>query len=61
MADLDGENNLNPSEKDNEKQRLSPRDIEAPPNAESRNFNENDILGDFDTDEKGKMVLLEDD
>ena len=29
-----------------------------PPNAELRTFNENDILGDFDRDEKGNVVVL---
>jgi hypothetical protein len=30
----------------------------VPPNAGQRSFNENDILGDFDIDEKGHFVLL---
>jgi hypothetical protein len=28
------------------------------PNAELRTFNENDILGDFDRDDKGNIILL---
>lgn len=33
--------------------------IDVPPNAELRTFNENDILGDLDRDEKGNVVVLE--
>lgn len=33
--------------------------IEAPPNPENRNFNENDVLGEFDRDERGNLILLE--
>lgn len=32
--------------------------VEAPPNSDKRNFNENDILGDFDRDEKGNVIVL---
>ena len=32
--------------------------IDVPPNAELRTFNENDILGEFDRDEKGSVVVL---
>lgn len=35
-------------------------EIQVPPNAEKRNFNENDILGDFDRDEKGNVIVLQD-
>lgn len=31
-----------------------------PPNADARTFNENDILGDFDRDEKGNPIVLQD-
>ena len=34
--------------------------IDVPPNPNNRNFNENDVLGDFDRDEKGSLILLED-
>jgi Zn-dependent M16 (insulinase) family peptidase len=30
--------------------------VDIPPNAELRNFNENDVLGDLDRDEKGNLV-----
>lgn len=33
--------------------------IDVPPSAELRTFNENDILGDFDRDEKGNVVVLQ--
>ena len=32
--------------------------IEAPPNLESRKFNECDIIGDLDRDEKGNVIPL---
>ncbi len=32
-----------------------------PPDSTKRNFNENDILGEFDRDEKGNIILLQDD
>ena len=38
---------------------LPPSPFECPPNPENRNFNENDILGSFDRDERGNLVLLE--
>jgi len=34
--------------------------IEVPPNWQHRLFNENDILGDLDRDEKGNVVVLTD-
>lgn len=34
--------------------------IEVPPNHTHRLFNENDILGDLDRDEKGNVVVLSD-
>ena len=34
--------------------------IQIPPDAELRNFNENDILGDFDRDKKGRIILKRD-
>lgn len=33
--------------------------MDFPPNPENRNFNENDILGEFDRDGKGNLILLE--
>lgn len=33
--------------------------IEAPPKVESRSFNECDIIGDFDRDEKGNVIVGE--
>lgn len=30
-----------------------------PPNPETRDFNENDILGELDRDERGNLILLE--
>jgi Zn-dependent M16 (insulinase) family peptidase len=30
--------------------------VDIPPNAELRTFNENDVLGDLDRDEKGNLV-----
>ena len=38
---------------------MSPAPMEVPPNPENRNFNENDILGDFDRDKRGNLILLE--
>jgi hypothetical protein len=32
----------------------------VPPEANKRTFNENDILGEFDRDEKGNIILLQD-
>lgn len=34
--------------------------ITIPPNSQLRTFNEHDVLGDFDRDEKGNVVVLED-
>jgi len=34
--------------------------ITIPPNSRLRDFNENDILGDFDRDEKGNVIVLQD-
>ena len=34
--------------------------VQVPPDASLRNFNENDILGDFDRDEKGNVIVLQD-
>ena len=34
--------------------------IQVPPDSTKRTFNENDILGEFDRDEKGNIVLLQD-
>lgn len=31
-----------------------------PPNAEALDFNEHDILGDFDKDENGNIILITD-
>jgi hypothetical protein len=33
-------------------------EIMVPPNADKRTFNENDILGDLDRDEKGNIIVL---
>jgi hypothetical protein len=30
--------------------------VEVPPNSQSRRFNENDILGDLERDEKGNII-----
>jgi hypothetical protein len=34
--------------------------IDVPPRADLRTFNENDILGELDRDEKGNVVVLKD-
>jgi len=34
--------------------------IDAPPRADLRTFNENDILGELDRDERGNVVVLKD-
>lgn len=34
--------------------------ITIPPNAQLRTFNEHDVLGDLDRDDKGNVVVLED-
>jgi hypothetical protein len=33
--------------------------VQVPPEYEKRTFNENDIIGDFDSDEKGNIMLLQ--
>ena len=33
--------------------------MEVPPNADSRRFNECDIIGDFERDEKGNVIALD--
>lgn len=43
----------------NSLERISPAPVDFPPKAENRNFNENDILGDLDRDERGNLILLE--
>ena len=35
--------------------------VDVPPNAELRTFNENDILGDLERDEKGNIIVLTND
>lgn len=30
----------------------------SPPDAERRNFNVNDVLGDWDRDEKGNVIVV---
>ena len=35
-------------------------EVQIPPNTEKRNFNVNDILGDLDRDEKGNLIILQD-
>ena len=34
--------------------------VQIPPDQEKRTFNENDILGNFDRDEKGNPIILRD-
>lgn len=34
--------------------------VNVPPNPNQRTFNENDILGEFDSDEKGNIIVLQD-
>jgi hypothetical protein len=34
--------------------------IQVPPDSQKRTFNENDILGEFDRDDKGNIILLQD-
>ena len=34
-------------------------EIDIPPSAELRTFNENDVLGDLDRDDKGNLITLE--
>ncbi len=34
--------------------------VQVPPDSQRRNFNENDILGDLDRDDKGNVVVLQD-
>ncbi len=41
------------------KETKEPR-VQVPPEANKRTFNENDILGEFDRDEKGNIILLQD-
>lgn len=35
--------------------------VQNPPDIEKRNFNENDIIGELDRDDKGNVVVLQDD
>jgi hypothetical protein len=35
--------------------------LQVPPDSSKRTFNENDILGEFDRDDKGNIILLQDD
>jgi hypothetical protein len=37
---------------------MSPNKVEFPPDPESRNFNENDVLGELDRDKNGNLILL---
>jgi hypothetical protein len=32
-------------------------DLDVPPSAQLRTFNENDVLGDLDRDDKGNLVI----
>lgn len=41
------------------KAKLDQQVLEAPPDADSRKFNENDILGEYDRDEKGNVMVPE--
>lgn len=34
--------------------------MQVPPDQNKRTFNENDILGEFDRDEKGNIIILQD-
>jgi len=34
--------------------------VQCPPDHQKRNFNIQDILGDFDCDEKGNIIVLQD-
>jgi hypothetical protein len=34
-------------------------DLDVPPSAQLRTFNENDVLGDLDLDDKGNLVIQE--
>jgi len=38
-----------------------PEPVNIPPYMNQRNFNECDILGDFDRDDKGNIIVLQDD
>jgi len=38
-----------------------PEPVAVPPELNNRNFNECDILGDFDRDDKGNIIVLQDD
>lgn len=38
-----------------------PEPVSVPPHLNNRNFNECDILGDFDRDDKGNIIVLQDD
>jgi hypothetical protein len=55
------ENDLDKSAVDDSNRVLSPEEmkqaLEAPPNPNRRTFNENDILGDFDRDHNGNLLL----
>lgn len=35
-------------------------EVQVPPDSNKRTFNENDILGEFDRDEKGNVIVLQD-
>lgn len=39
---------------------FSSNQVDVPPRADLRTFNENDILGELDRDEKGNVVVLKD-
>ena len=49
--------------KKREQEEVNMRDpvLEVPPDSQKRTFNENDILGEFDRDEKGGIIVLQDD
>jgi hypothetical protein len=40
-------------------EKMQPLEHMVPPDPDNRDFNENFILGDFDTDEKGNIILKE--
>ena len=54
IKELDGEETGEPDSDDDEEQRI--RNMRDP---EKRRFNVNDVLGEFDRDDKGNLVILQ--
>ena len=54
IKELDGEETGGPDSDDDEEQRI--RNMRDP---EKRRFNVNDVLGEFDRDDKGNLVILQ--